>query len=160
MVFRAQSGKGSHAPKLCCGPECFGRGSFGAYFYVFYFEVLTMLVRGWLGVAPSLLESVLFLFGVLLVDVCRLDPWPACCLFASARVVSRLRSWLCRWLPGPPGVGSGFVFFDCLWVPCLWCFRRFRRGLVFAPFSRHFSCCGVTARWRDLWNAVLDFCRL
>ena len=68
---------------------CFGRGSFDACVYVSCFEVLAMLVRGWLVEAPSLLDSVLFFFGWLLVGVCRLSPWP--------------------WLPGP-GVGSRFAF--------------------------------------------------
>ena len=68
----------------------------------------------------------------------------------SSRSSSSWCLWLCRWLPGPPVVGFGFalvlivvfVFFDCLRVPRLWRFRRFCRGLVFWPFSRHFRVAG------------------
>ena len=127
-----------------------------SYVYVSYFE---MLVCGWLVEAPSLLGSVLFLFGMLLVGVCRLSPRPACSsLLASLRVVPRLRAWLCRRLPGPPGVGRWFSSWSS--------FLRLSSGSLSValssispgfgtlPFLRHFPCCGVSARWRDLRRVV------
>ena len=60
--------------------------------------------RGLLAEAPSLLDSVLFLFSGLLVGVCRLSRWPACFLLASARVVPRLRE-----LSLAPGGRLGWV---------------------------------------------------
>ena len=37
-------------------------------------------------------------------------------------------------------------------------FDDFLVDFVFGPFSRHFPSCGVSARWRDLPNVVLDTC--
>ena len=37
--------------------------------------------------------------------------------------------------------------------------RRFSRCFCLWAVSRHFPCCGVPARWRDLWHVVFDICR-
>ena len=71
----------------------FGCGSYGGYVCVIFLEVLAALVRCWLVEAPSLLDSVLLLFGVLLVGVCSVPPSPASflVLFPSAVAGSRNR---------------------------------------------------------------------
>ena len=100
-------------------------------------------------VAVLLLFRLLF-FVVFLAAFPLLSCWSSC-------------SWLSRWVPFPPGEGCGvvlalrvsFVPGVCLRGAPLWFFlpisTRFR---ILGRFLRHYPCCGVPARWRDLRNVV------
>ena len=85
-------------------------------------------------------------------------------LLASARVVPRLRSWLSRWLPGPPGVGSRFALVLLVVLVSSFVFGM----LVYAAFVDFaeiwyfgrlaaFSVLWVSASRRDLRGVVSTF---
>ena len=141
---------GTRGSQGCCDPECFGRSSFDAYFYVSYLEVLTVLVHSGHARAPSQFVTVLFLFSGLLFRFCGRFPSAGS---SSAGLVVLLASWFSRWFLCPPGVGFGLpsvflVFLALVLVTSVdfaetSCFGRFRCIFRVARCPPGGQICGV-----------------